>query len=65
MNVVHRGVIDDEIHPGFVDECVECTPKSPFFGDEPNEPELGSPAPWWHRLWCRFVTWWFGGKGKS
>lgn len=24
--------------------------------------ELGAPGPWWHRGWCRFVTWWLVGK---
>lgn len=39
-------------------------------GDVPNDPihsappcewcrdaDLGEPAPWWHRVWCRLATW--------
>lgn len=64
MTVMHRGVVDGDLHPGFVDECVECTadPESPFF-DEKSE--LGSPGPWWHRAWCRFVAWYLTGRVEA
>lgn len=26
--------------------------------------ELGAPAPWWHRMWCRFCAWWLLDKPK-
>lgn len=28
--------------------CTDC--------EVPDDRELGEPAPWWHRAWCRFVT---------
>lgn len=41
----------------------------PVHGDPPcdwciDAGELGAPAPWWHRAWCRFVVWLLLGNPK-
>lgn len=30
-----------------------------------TDQDLGTPAPWWHRTWCRFVAWWLSDKKKE
>lgn len=59
---MHRAVVDGVLHLGFIDECDECTPASPFFDEEP---EMGSPAPWWHRAWCRFLAWYLSDRVEA
>lgn len=38
---------------------VHATPPCAWCTDGTGE--FGSPAPWWFRAWCKFVTWWLVG----
>lgn len=59
---MHRSLDNSEMHPGFVDECIECAPT--FNGSDPDEhpffdvPQLVDEPWWWQRLWYRFVARW-------